>query len=109
VVRLGELNVLNNSLEGPGGRCDTWLSDKYNLRGCLSGTTGPFRRPTLCHCAYRCQLTTRTQKAGESLQDFATAIELLAHHAYPTLPEDHRGREAGKTFTYGVEDPDIKI
>jgi hypothetical protein len=27
--------------------------------------------------AYRCQLTTRTQKVGESLQDFATAIELL--------------------------------
>jgi translation initiation factor 2B subunit (eIF-2B alpha/beta/delta family) len=37
--------------------------------------------------AYRCQLTTRTQKAGESLQDFATAIELLAHRAYPTLPK----------------------
>jgi hypothetical protein len=59
--------------------------------------------------AYRCQLTTRTQKAGECLQDFATAIELLAHRAYPTLPENHIGREAGKAFAYGVEDPDIKI
>jgi hypothetical protein len=59
--------------------------------------------------AYRCQLTTRTQKAGESLQDFATAIELLAHRAYPTLPEGHIGREAGKAFAYGVHDPDIKI
>jgi hypothetical protein len=37
--------------------------------------------------AYRCQLTTRTQKAGESLQDFTTAIEQLAHRAYPTLGE----------------------
>jgi hypothetical protein len=30
--------------------------------------------------ANRCQLT-RTQKAGDSLQDFATAVELLAHRA----------------------------
>jgi hypothetical protein len=59
--------------------------------------------------AYRCQLTSRTQKAGESLQDFATAIEQLAHRAYPTLPEDHVRREAGRAFTYGVKDPDIKI
>jgi anion-transporting ArsA/GET3 family ATPase len=48
--------------------------------------------------AYRCQLTTRKQKAGESLQEFATAIELLAHRASPTLPEDHIGREAAKAF-----------
>jgi hypothetical protein len=46
--------------------------------------------------AYRSQLSTRTQKAGESLKDLATAIELLVHRAYPTLPEDHIGREAGK-------------
>jgi hypothetical protein len=52
--------------------------------------------------AYRCQLTTRTQKARESLQDFATAIEQLAHCAYPTLPEEHIRREAGKAFSYGV-------
>jgi hypothetical protein len=38
-----------------------------------------------------------------------TAIELLAHHAYPMLPEDHIGREAAKAFAYGVEDTDIKI
>jgi hypothetical protein len=59
--------------------------------------------------AYRCQLTSRTQRAGESLQDFATAIEQLAHRAYPTLPEVHVRREAGRAFTYGVRDPDIKI
>jgi hypothetical protein len=50
-----------------------------------------------------------TQKAGESLQEFATAIEHLAHRAYPTLPEEHIRREAGKTFADGVQDPDIKI
>jgi hypothetical protein len=58
---------------------------------------------------YRCQLTTRTQRAGESLQDFATAIEQLARRAYPTLSEDHIWREAGKAFAYGVGDPEIKI
>jgi hypothetical protein len=59
--------------------------------------------------AYRCQLTTRRQKAGESLQEFATAIELLAHRAYPTLPEEHIGREAAKAFAHGVDDHDIKM
>jgi hypothetical protein len=47
--------------------------------------------------------------AGESLQDFATAIEQLAHRAYPTLPEDHIRREAGRAYAYGVKDLDIKI
>jgi hypothetical protein len=37
------------------------------------------------------------------------AIEQLAHRAYPTLPEDHIRREAGKAFAYRVEDLDIKI
>jgi hypothetical protein len=50
-----------------------------------------------------------TQRAGESLQDFATAVEQLAHRAYPTLPEDHIRREAGKAFTDGVEDHEIKV
>jgi hypothetical protein len=59
--------------------------------------------------AYRYQLTTRTQKARESLQDFATAIEQLACRAYPTLPEDYIRREAGRAFAYGLKDPDIKI
>jgi hypothetical protein len=59
--------------------------------------------------AYRCHLTTRSRKAGESLQDFAMAIELLAHCDYPTLPKDHIGREAEKAFAYGVQEPDIKI
>jgi hypothetical protein len=58
--------------------------------------------------AYRCQLT-RTQKAGESLQDFVTVTEELAHRAYPTLLENHIWREAGKAFAHGVQDPDTKI
>jgi hypothetical protein len=59
--------------------------------------------------AYRSQLKTQTQKPGESLQESATAIEQLAHRAYPALPEDHVRKEAGRAFTDGVEDPDIKI
>jgi hypothetical protein len=50
-----------------------------------------------------------TQKAGKSLQDFATAIEQLAHRAYPTLPEANIRRGAGRAFADGVEDQDIKI
>jgi hypothetical protein len=59
--------------------------------------------------AYRSQLKTRTQKAGESLQEFATAIEQLFLRAYPGLPEDHVRKEAGKAFADGLEDTDIKI
>jgi hypothetical protein len=58
--------------------------------------------------AYRCQLTTRIQNPRESLQDFATAIKTLARCAYPNLPADV-AREAGKAFTYGIRDADIKI
>jgi hypothetical protein len=59
--------------------------------------------------AYRSQLKARTQKAGESQQEFAIAIEQLAHRAYLALPEDHVRRKAGKAFVHGVEDPDVKI
>jgi hypothetical protein len=40
---------------------------------------------------------------------FYIAVELLVHHTYITLPEDHIGRGEGKAFAYGVQDPDIKI
>jgi hypothetical protein len=59
--------------------------------------------------AFHSQLKTRTQRAGESLQEFATAVEQLAHHVYPTLPEDHIRREAEKAFADGVEDHEIKV
>jgi hypothetical protein len=59
--------------------------------------------------AFRSQLKTRTQRSGESLQEFATAIKQLALRVYPTLPEEHIRQEAGKVFADGVEDPDIKI
>jgi hypothetical protein len=54
--------------------------------------------------AYRCQVT-RTQKAGKCLQDFAIAYPMCLPHS----TEDHIGRESGKSFAYGVQDPDIKI
>jgi hypothetical protein len=37
------------------------------------------------------------------------AIDQLAHHSYPSLPEDHIRRQAGKALADGVENPDIKI
>jgi hypothetical protein len=33
------------------------------------------------------QLKARTQGVGNSLQEFATAVEQLAHRTYPALPE----------------------
>jgi hypothetical protein len=40
-------------------------------------------REELFAAPYRSQLKVRMQKAGESLQDFATAIQQLARRAYP--------------------------
>jgi hypothetical protein len=54
-------------------------------------------------------LKTITQKVRESLEEFARAIEQLAHSAYSTLTEDHIRRGAGKAFADSVEDPTIKI
>jgi hypothetical protein len=59
--------------------------------------------------AYRCQLTTRAQKAGDTLQDFATAIEELAHRSNTTLFEDHIWREAGKAYSYWLRVSAVKI
>jgi hypothetical protein len=53
--------------------------------------------------AYRSQLKAKTQKVGETSQEFAMAIEHLAHGAYPTLPQDHIRKEAGKAVADGVE------
>jgi hypothetical protein len=39
------------------------------------------------------------------LQEFATAVEQLAHSAYTALPEDNIRMEVGKAFADGVEDP----
>jgi hypothetical protein len=59
--------------------------------------------------AYCSQLKVRTQKAGESLQDFATAIQQLARRTYPASPEEHIRREAGKAFVESIQDYEIKI
>jgi hypothetical protein len=55
--------------------------------------------------AYCSQVKMRTQRIGESVQEFATAVEQLAHRSCPALPKDHVMREAGKVFIDGVEDP----
>jgi hypothetical protein len=48
----------------------------------------------------RSQLKTKTQYVGESLQEFATAVQQRAHRAYPALPEDHvRERQARRSLT----------
>jgi hypothetical protein len=49
------------------------------------------------------QLKTRTQDAGETIQEFYTAVEQLAHRTYTALPEDNLRRKVGKTFAEGME------
>jgi hypothetical protein len=63
------------------------------------------------HLAAACrnQLKSKNQGVGESLQEFVTTVEQLAHRAFPSLPEDHIRREAGKALADRVEDIAIKI
>jgi hypothetical protein len=57
--------------------------------------------------AYRSQQGHR--RPVSSYKGFASAIERLAHRAYPTLSEDNIRRETGNAFSYCVRDPDINI
>ncbi|XP_069698171.1 uncharacterized protein [Periplaneta americana] len=58
--------------------------------------------------AFRTQLKTRAQQSGESLQEFAMAVEQLAHKALRGLPNDFIAGEAAYTFGSGVRDPEIR-
>ncbi|XP_069668773.1 uncharacterized protein [Periplaneta americana] len=58
--------------------------------------------------AFRTQLKTKVQQSGESLQEFAMAVEQLAHKALRGLPNDFIAGEAAYTFGSGVRDPEIK-
>jgi hypothetical protein len=58
--------------------------------------------------AYHTKLKTRIQLVDKSLEDFATAVRQLAHHAYCALHDDHIRRKAGRAFA-DVGDLDVKI
>jgi hypothetical protein len=108
VVGEGEIHEINHSPERPGGRRAIRYPTNTIYEDTLQALEDRFGDQHFA-AAYRCQLTTRTPKAGESLQDFAKATELLVHRAYPTLTVNHIGRAAAKAFVYGVEDTDVKI
>jgi hypothetical protein len=103
-----EIHVFDNILTRPGHRRVTRNTEKLTYEEIFQALEEHFGDQHFA-AAFHSQLKTRTQKAGESLQDFATAFEQLTHRAYPTLPEDHIRREAGKAFTDGVEDQDKKF
>jgi hypothetical protein len=50
------------------------------------------------------QLKTWTQKDSGTLQEFAIAIELLIHHAFPAQHPNHLCRGLGKAFGKGIRD-----
>jgi hypothetical protein len=106
LVAPGEINVLDHNPERPGHRHAIWHSNKRYYEETLKALEDRFRDQHFA-AAFCSQLKTRTQRAGESLQDFATAVKQLAHCAYPTLLEDHIRREAGKANR--VEDHEIKV
>jgi hypothetical protein len=74
----------------------------------LQALEGPFGDQNFA-AAFCSQPKPRSQRAGESLQDFATAVEQFAHRTYPTLHKDHIRREAGKTFAAEAEDHEIEV
>jgi hypothetical protein len=58
--------------------------------------------------AYRSHLKVRVQTCGETLQEFAAAVEQLAHRALVELPVDHIQTEAAHAFINGIRDREVK-
>jgi hypothetical protein len=81
LVALGEVDVVYYSPERLGRGRATRHSDNYEET--LQDLEDRFDDHHIV-AAFRNQLKTSTERAGESLQEFATAMEQLAHRAYPT-------------------------
>jgi hypothetical protein len=47
------------------------------------------------------------QTGGETVQEFAAAVEQLAHRAFVRLPVDHIQTEAVHAFIDGIRDRDV--
>jgi len=58
--------------------------------------------------AYRSQLKTRMQANEETLQEFAAAVEQLAHRAFVGLPVNFIQTEAAHSFIDGLRDREVK-
>jgi len=57
---------------------------------------------------YRSQLKARVQVSGETLQEFAAAVEQLAHRAFVGLPVAFVQTEAADSFIDSVRDREVK-
>jgi hypothetical protein len=57
---------------------------------------------------YRSHLKARVQTGGETLQEFAAAVEQFAHRALVGLPADHIQTEAAHAFIDGIRDREVK-
>jgi hypothetical protein len=58
--------------------------------------------------SYRSQLKARAQASGETLQEFAAAVEQLVHRAFVGLPVAFIQAEAAHSFIDGVRDREVK-
>jgi hypothetical protein len=58
--------------------------------------------------AYWSQLKAKVQTSGEMLQEFATAVEQLAHRTFVGLPLAFIQTEAAHSFIDGVRDREVK-
>jgi len=58
--------------------------------------------------AYQSQLKARVQKSGETLQEFAAAVEQLAYRALVGLPVAFIQTEATHSFIDGIRDREVK-
>jgi gas vesicle protein len=74
-----------------------------DIVGALQDQFGDHQLPT----AYRSQLKTRVQAGGETLQEFAAAVEQLAHRDLVGLPEGHIQTEAAHAFIDGIRDREV--
>jgi hypothetical protein len=58
--------------------------------------------------AYRSHLKARVQTGGETLQEFAAAVEQVAHRALVGLPVGYIRTETAHAFIHGIRDREVK-
>ena len=75
-----------------------------SVRRRLASHYGAEQRGLLAHTKF----TSRRQKEGESLTDFASDIEQLARLAFPTWPEEVLQVRAQEGFLAGIADPELR-
>jgi hypothetical protein len=97
-------------LTRPGFQCSTWRPQRNDIQGDYRGIGGLSWGPASGHRILqpvkrkKQKKKKNTSNLCKSLQEVATAIEDLTQCAFPALPKNNGGWEAGMTIVEGIRD-----